>query len=135
MGLIYLDSCLVVYAFEDHPRWGEAVRTALAREAPERFAISALVWLECMVAPLRSANLALQRHYEQGLQQFEMLSMPEEVYVRAATLRAASGLKTPDALHLATAVHHGCAALWTADTRLQRASHGLAVDILSPGTA
>ena len=40
------------------------------------------------------------------------------------------GIKTPDALHLATAIGHGCAALWTADDRLQRAGHGLAVNVL-----
>ncbi|BAP88388.1 uncharacterized protein E1O_12570 [Burkholderiales bacterium GJ-E10] len=130
MGLIYLDSCLVIYAFENHPQWGEPVRAALAR-APERFAISPLVTLECLVAPMRSGNLTLQRYYEQGLQQFEILPMPEGVYAQAALLRARWGLKTPDALHLSTAVRHGCTALWTADNRLQRAAHGLAVNVLA----
>ena len=131
MGLIYLDSCLVIYAFENHPRWGEVARAALAREAPERFAISPLVMLECLVAPMRSGNLVLQRHYEQGFRQFEILPMPETVYAQAAQLRARWGLKTPDALHLSTAVNHGCTALWTADDRLQRAAQGLAINVLS----
>ena len=130
MGLIYLDSCLVIYAFENHPQWGQPVRAALAREPQARFAISPLVTLECLVAPMRSGNLTLQRYYEQGLQQFQILPMPESVYAQAAVLRARWGLKTPDALHLSTAVTHGCTALWTADDRLQRAAQGLAVNVL-----
>jgi hypothetical protein len=43
MGLIYLDTCLLIYAFENHPVWGGRVRDALARESPERFAILPLV--------------------------------------------------------------------------------------------
>ncbi len=130
MGLIYLDTCLVIYAFEDHPRWGAPVRAALASEEPGRFAISPLVTLECLVAPMRDGNLALQRYYEDGLRQLQMLPIPEDAYLRAAMLRARFGIKTPDALHLATAIGHGCAALWTADDRLQRAGHGLAVNVL-----
>jgi len=53
--------------------------------------------------------------------------MPPAVYDGAAELRARYGLRTPDALHLACAQHHGCQALWTNDDRLARASHGLAV--------
>jgi predicted nucleic acid-binding protein len=52
------------------------------------------------------------------------------MYLQAAQLRARFGLKTPDALHLACAQHHGCDALWTNDGRLAQASHGLAQNIL-----
>ncbi len=113
MGLIFVDSCLVIYALEDHPRHGERVRQALARENPEDLAISPLVMLECLVAPMRDGDLALQRHYEHGLRQFEILTMSEDVYLYAAQFQARFGLKTPDALHLATAISHGCRALWT----------------------
>ena len=131
MGLIFVDSCLVIYAFEDHPRHGERVRQALARENPEDLAISPLVMLECLVAPMRDGDLALQHHYQRGLKQFELLAMPEEVYRQAAQLRARFGLKTPDALHLATAITHDCRGLWTADDRLQRAAGALAVNVLA----
>ena len=130
MGLIYLDSCLVIYAFEDDARWGLPVKAAMAAAAPSEFAISPLVRFECLVGPMRSGNLQLQRHYEEGLRQFRQLAMPDAVYVLGATLRARHGLKPPDALHLATAQWHRCDALWTHDTRLGRAAHGLAMDIL-----
>ena len=31
MGLIYLDSCLVIYLVENRPRWGESITRAIAR--------------------------------------------------------------------------------------------------------
>ena len=130
MGLIYLDACLVIYAFEDHPTFGAAARRAFASVSPDRLAISALVRLECLVAPMRAGNLPLQRHYETGLAHFATLPLSEEVYARATELRARFNLRTPDALHLAAAQCHGCDALWTNDNRLDRASRGLAVQVL-----
>lgn len=49
---------------------------------------------------------------------------------RALGLRAQHGLKTPDALHLATALHHGCTEIWTNDDRLKAAAGALAVNVL-----
>lgn len=80
---------------------------------------------------MRTANLVLQRYYEQGLTQFRTLEMPEPVFLQAAEIRARFGLKTPDALHLATAQFHGCQSLWTADDRLAVAARGLAVNLLA----
>lgn len=131
MGLIYLDTCLLIYVFEDHPEFGSRVRKALAREPAERFAISPLVKFECLVAPIKSGNLILQRYYEEGLRHFVQLPLPEDVFLQGAQLRARFGLRTPDALHLATAQHHGCDALWTNDGRLAKAAHGLAVDLFA----
>ena len=44
------------------------------------------------------------------------------VFDLATELRAEHGIKTPDALHLAAAIHGGCDALWTNDKRLARAA-------------
>jgi uncharacterized protein len=44
--------------------------------------------------------------------------MPPAIFDLAAELRAQSSLKTPDALHAACAIHHGCDELWTNDGRL-----------------
>lgn len=131
MGLIYLDACLLIYAFEKHPLHGETVLQALAAESDANFAITPLVKFECLVGPMRDGNLVLQRYYEEGLTQLVQLPMPEEVFLQGAQIRARFGLKTPDALHLAAAQHHGCTALWTNDDRLSKAAHGLAINILA----
>ncbi len=128
---VYLDSCLLIYLVEQDPVFGNRVAGALRESNPGRFAISPLVRMEVLVEPIRIADLALQRRYERALEALILLDMPAEVYDTAAILRARFGLRTPDALHLACAQHHGCQALWTNDERLARAGLGLARNILA----
>jgi predicted nucleic acid-binding protein len=130
VGLIYLDACLVIYLAERHARWGEPVADAMARATEARFGISPLVKCECLVGPIKRGDPVLERAYTELFEFFVTLAMPEPVYLQAAELRARFGVKTPDALHLACAQHHRCAALWTNDDRLEKASHGLARNVL-----
>lgn len=130
MGLIYLDTCLVIYATERDPKFGERTVAAIRAKRDTRFAVSPLVKLECLVKPMKSGDLVLQSYYEAALGQLVQLPLPEPVFLAAAQLRARFGLKTPDALHLACAQHHGCDALWTNDDRLSQAAHGLAKNVL-----
>ena len=127
--MIYLDSCLLIYLLEDHPRWAPVVRAAMQSSVGTRFAISPLVELECLVAPLKRGDLVLQRAYESLFRTLESLSLIDEVFVQAARLRARFNLRTPDALHLACAQHHSCDGLWTNDDRLAQAAHGLARNV------
>jgi predicted nucleic acid-binding protein len=126
MGLIYLDTCLVIYLAERHPRWRHKLAGAMTAAKNARFAISPLVKMECMVGALRRDDPVLQQEYMDLFATFAWLPMPDPVYLQAAQLRARFELKTPDALHLACAQHHRCEALWTNDGRLTQASHGLA---------
>ncbi len=130
MGLIYLDSCLLIYAYENNPQYGASVRTALSKEPPEKIAISPLTKMECLVKPIKTGNLVVQRYYEESFESFSWLPMSDAVYELATLLRARFNLKTPDALHLACAQHHRCDALWTNDDRLTQAGHGLVRNIL-----
>ncbi len=129
MGVIYFDSCAVIYAVEEHPVWGERARAALPRDPRNRSAISSLVKLECLVRPFKHGDHALEARFVEFFTKFDQLDMPEAVYLRASALRARFGLKTPDALHLACAQHHRCEAFLTNDNRLDRASNGLARNV------
>ena len=130
MGLIYLDTCLLIYLTQQHPAWGPAVGKAMQKSRGARFGLSSLVKLECLVGPIKQHDAVLQQAYEGLFDRFVSLDLPEPVFIAAAHLRAHFGLKTPDALHLACAQHHGCTALWTNDNRLKQAAHGLAVNVL-----
>lgn len=129
MGLIYLDSCVVIYLTEHHPVWGKAVSEAIAKQAEGRFGLSPLVKCECLVGAFKRNDPVLEHAYRGIFERFLSFDMPEEVYLRAARHRALAGMRTPDALHLACAQYHGCDALWTNDDRLTRTSHGLAIDV------
>ena len=128
--MIYLDSCLLIYAIEQHPSFGTPTHDALASVDSE-FAISPLVKTECLVQPLKRGNIELKKRYETAFAHLATLPMPEEIFLDATLLRARFNLKTPDALHLSCAQHHRCKALWTNDNRFSSAGHGLPVNILS----
>jgi predicted nucleic acid-binding protein len=113
--LIYLDSCLVIYAAERDPRYAARVATKLKDAEDEIFAVSPLVKLECLVKPLKNGNVLLKKYYEDLFQTLITLQLNEAVFMEAAELRARFTLRTPDALHLACALHHRCDALWTND--------------------
>jgi predicted nucleic acid-binding protein len=76
------------------------------------------VRLECLVKPLRGHDTALRASYNAQFARFEVQPMPPAVFDLAADLRATFNLKTPDALHAASAIQHGCDELWTNDQRL-----------------
>lgn len=128
--MIYLDSCLLIYAIEQHPVFGRPTLAAMEAMPLTQLCISPLVKMECLVKPMRDANAALRRQYEAAFASLRLLELTDAVFVQAAELRAHFGLKAPDAMHLACALHHGCNALWTNDERLAKASHGLALNVL-----
>ena len=131
MGLIYLDSCLVIYLAEKHERWSPALADLMDPAKQDRYGISPLVKCECLVGPIKRADPVLRHAYIRLFDDFLSFDMTEAVFLRAAELRASHGLKTQDALHLACAQHHRCDELWTHDDRLTRGSRGMARNILA----
>lgn len=134
MELIYLDSCICVYAIESASRFHGNVIKALASQPEAQFAVSHLVMAECLVGPLKSGNSFVVQDYEALFKRVAILDLNEAVFRQAAHIRSHGNLKMPDALHLACAQFHGCSALWTNDERLAEASGGLAESIVGVQT-
>jgi len=127
--LIYLDSCILIYAVQDASTRGDAVRSRIGREK-SRLAISPLVMLECLVDALRRDDQPLRDHFNRVFKSCGLLDLAVPEFVQAAELRAQHGIGTADSLHLAAAQISGCDKLWTNDTRLSAASRGFAVNLL-----
>lgn len=127
--MIYLDSCVLIYAVEDDGELGAQAREALALHPDEVFVTSQIARMECLVAPLRKRNVPLEDQYERFFEQLEIVTLTDRVFHRAADLRARNKLKSPDALHLAVAQIHGCTALWTNDARFAAAVGDFAINI------
>ncbi len=119
--MIYLDSCVVIYWVESHSVFASRIEQRVLQVAHAEFAISPLVIAEVLVMPFRQNNVALIQRYEAFFANSVVLTMPEIIFIKTARLRATHpGLRTPDALHLATAQHHECEVFWTNDERLQQ---------------
>jgi predicted nucleic acid-binding protein len=117
---IYLDSCIAIYLVEEHQQHAHRLETLLESRPEAGLFVSDLTAMECLVGPFRSKNKLLEEKYNGWFEDVTVLALTNSVFVEAARLRALhSHLKTPDALHLAVALHYDCDEFWTNDTRLQ----------------
>ena len=92
---------------------------------------SEMVIAETLVRPLREGHAELETAFRAVFAAPEVQLVPatRQVWEDAARIRAASGLKTPDALHAATALRSGCALFITNDTDFRRV-RGLPIVVL-----
>lgn len=127
---VYIDACIAIYLVEEHAEYAARIEDRL-RGSTVRIAYSPLVKMECLVLPMRQKRMELIERFHDFFALNQPLSITDAVFGRATELRARHGLKTPDALHLATAQHYGCTALWTNDDRLNKVAGSLAVNVLA----
>lgn len=122
MASVYLDSCVVIHLREGTPEAQRALRDRLlhGQRARLRVTVSELTRLECRVQPMRAGDAVLLADYDRFFARSEVRVVPltREVVDLATDLRAHHGIKTPDALHLAAALHAECDEFWTHDRRL-----------------
>ncbi len=138
-GLVYLDANPIIYTVEKHPVYAPLLQPLwLAAQTNAIEAISSeLALMEALVGPFKGGNAALERQYERALLGTDLRLIPitQPILREAARLRATTKLKTPDALHLATAQHAGCVLFVTNDAGFRGiASLPLAIlnDLLTP---
>ena len=126
MNTIYWDSCIFIYSLEASEETRLKISQKLATLPQSVLCHTALTELECRVEPLRNGKSELLARYERlfAAPHTRRLALTDEIYRFATELRALHRLKTPDALHLAAALSHGCDSFWTQDDRLGRAAEG-----------
>jgi len=123
-GRVYVDTQVIVYAVEKHPEFSATLRLLWQSvQAGALVAVSSeLVVHEVLVLPLRNKDTALVDAYEGFVQQpgFELQPITRGVLRDAAVLRSRlQRLRTPDAIHAATAIAQQCQILLTNDRGLR----------------
>ena len=118
-GQVYLDANPIIYTVEKHPVYGPLHVTLWQAAQAQTIEVvsSELARMETLVLPLKNGDTALVKTYEQALFGTDMRLLPitQPILREAACLRATTRLKTPDALHLATAQLSGCPLFVTND--------------------
>lgn len=115
MGLALLDSSIVIGALNRQDALHEAARRAVRAERERHaLAISALTYVEIMVGPLRAGGRAVAV-VERFAAQVRIVDLSPDIARLAAELRAARGLKLPDAVIVATGLRLGADVILTAD--------------------
>lgn len=118
-GLVYVDANSIIYTVEKHPTYGPLLQPlwAAAQASAIEVVSSELALLECLAGPLKRADAALAKSYDDALSgtDIRLLPITQSTLRAAAQLRANTKLRTPDAIHAATAIQAGCALFATND--------------------
>ena len=123
VGRVALDTAIFIYFIEENPRFLPEI-VPLFKEADEGrrdLITSALTLLEVLVVPYRAGNRLLAERYEALLTRsrgIRLVELSHDQLRAAAQLRAATSVKTPDALQLVAAISTGCTTFLTNDRRL-----------------
>ena len=132
-GLIYIDASSLIYSVERV----EPYRTILeamwqkAQDGDLTIVSSPLIALQSPVKPLRDGNTEIELQYRElfASDAVKLLDASYQMFEDAANIRARTNLKTPDALHAATALYAGCTLFITNDNDFRRVE-GLPVIVL-----
>lgn len=118
--MIYLDANVIIRFVEGNEPSRESLRLRLIGE--NLITTSQLSRLECRCKPMRTKDLATLNLYDVFFTAHELrlIEIDARVIDEATSIRAALGLKSPDALHLATAVVAGASVFLTGDAKLTR---------------
>jgi predicted nucleic acid-binding protein len=122
-GRIGVDTAIFIYWIEEEPRFLPLVEPLFEQVAAgaREIVTSALTLLEVLVVPYRAGNADLAERYQELLTNsrgIAVIDLSRDQLRNAARLRAATGVKTPDALQLAAATSAGCTAFLTNDRRI-----------------
>ena len=122
-GRVAVDTAIFIYWIEEDPRFMPLVEPFFEEVAAgaREIVTSALTLLELLVVPYRAGNADLAQRYEELLTNsrgIAVIDLSRDQLRIAAQLRAATGVKTPDALQLAAALGAGCTTFVTNDRRI-----------------
>jgi predicted nucleic acid-binding protein len=118
----YLDVNVFVYALEGFPEVSHALAALFKAidSAAIQTVTSELALAEALIKPIQNKNIQHQAFYEMAIRSrrgLQVVPVLRTILLEAARLRGTTGLKLPDAIHLATALSSGCEVFLTNDHR------------------
>ncbi len=124
-GKVYLDANSIIYSVERIEPYRTLLDPLWQAAGLESFGIisSELTLLEVLVRPFKTGDRQLEAGFRALLQRssdVSLIAVTRPVLEQAARLRATVGLKTPDAIHAATALRAGAALFITNDAAFRR---------------
>jgi predicted nucleic acid-binding protein len=105
---IFFDTSPFVYLFEKHEQYATVLRTFFSNPTVRqcRWSTSVITLIEVLTLPRRNRLARMEDAYRRFLmdaQRIELKGADADVCEKAVHFRVAYGLKTPDAIQLATA--------------------------------
>jgi predicted nucleic acid-binding protein len=128
----YLDACCFIYLVEGALAWRAAVEHRI-RGLPTTMGLvtSRLSRLECRSKPLRDRDALLLDRYEALFGNTRVVEVSATIVETATELRSRYGFRSPDSIHLATAIEARADVFLTGDALLARCAE-IRVSVLIP---
>ena len=122
---LYLDANVIIYSIDGASPFRDRALVHISVAAASGAGVlltSRLSRLECRVKPLRDGRTDLLIKYDAFLvpSLVQMIEIDPPIIELATDLRARYRFKTPDAIHLATAIENRADLFLTGDTELKR---------------
>lgn len=122
---IGLDSMAYIYLLEEHPKLSVLVENIFERAENNKLVIvsSALVLIEVLTGLRKSKKQDVEKEFQYIISEFpylEIHNMDKNLVNSVVDLRVNYNLKTPDAIHLATAIEHKADVFITNDKQLKK---------------
>lgn len=123
--LIGIDTSTLIYLLEEHPTHATKARRLFERiEKGSLKAIFSIVgMIELLTGVKKKGKKDLAQDYKlllSHLPNFDIYSIDETIVDVASDLRVKYGIRTPDAIHMATAIAKGAALFVTNDRALKK---------------
>jgi predicted nucleic acid-binding protein len=122
---LYIETAPLIYYVEEHPDYVAKMDAiiGIVHHAGLNAVSSVITLTEVLNQPMKTGNKKLEQEYRDILVNsggYRLVPATIPVAEAAAGLRARYNLRTPDALHIASAMHAGCDAFLTNDTGIRR---------------
>ena len=122
-GPVALDTAVFIYFIEEDERFLPIVEQVFGAIDSGSLpgVTSTMTLLETLVGPIRAGNHRLAESYEALMSRsrgLHLVDLDRPVVRLGAKIRALAGLKTPDALQVATALQSECTAFLTNDRQI-----------------
>ena len=121
---VYIDTSQFIYFVEGHSDFSEVIKPLFNLIDQEIFTActSQFTLTELFIKPYREGFDELIRDY-QGLllesEKITLFSLNQETFLNAAQIGGTQGLRTPDAIHIASALENQCEFFITNDKRIR----------------
>lgn len=125
VNVIGIDSVVFIYLLEEHQTYLDRVRALLdeVQKGKLEAVMSVIGMIEILTGPKKIGRSELAEQYKQIISTFPHLSIvgiDERIVDVSSHLRARYRIRTPDAIHLATALSRGAKTFYTNDEELKK---------------
>ncbi len=121
-SLVLVDSAPIIYVLENAPGIAQRFRPLFERQGAGtiKFAVTTITIAEVLTGPLRAGEESVARRYRTVMESWQVVNLNADIAESAARFRATLGLRTADAIQVASAMAIGADALITHDRDFSR---------------